>query len=243
MPRALSKLGFCSRTEALRLIEAGRVSVGGRRAQSASQRVDLSLANITVDGSEIRAGRKVYLMLNKPRGLVTTRRDPQERKTVYDCLPEDLPFVSPVGRLDKASEGLLFLTNDTGWAEYLMNPASCISKTYHVKVDRAADERLIATLQLPVEDKGERLSAASARLLRTNGRSSWIEVVLTEGRNRQVRRMLAACGSNVLRLVRVAIGDVSLGALEKGATRPLEVDELVQLRGLQAPTNSVRPGR
>src|SRR3546814_3490493 len=96
-----------------------------------------------------------------------------------------------------------------------MNPASGISKTYHVKVDRAADERLIATLQLPVEDKGERLSAASARLLRTNGRSSWIEVVLTEGRNRQVRRMLAACGSNVLRLVRVAIGGVSLGALEK----------------------------
>src|SRR3546814_5851340 len=88
-----------------------------------------------------RSGRKVYLMLNKPRGLVTTRRDPQERKTVYDCLPEDLPFVSPVGRLDKVSESLLFLTNDTGWAEYLMNPASGISKTYHVKVDRAADER------------------------------------------------------------------------------------------------------
>src|SRR3546814_11962747 len=98
-------------------------------------------------------------------------------------------------------------------------------------------------LQLPVEDKGERLSAASARLLRTNGRSSWIEVVLAEGRNRQVRRMLAACGSNVLRLVRVAIGGVSLGALEKGAARPLEVDELVQLRGLQPPTNGVRPGR
>src|SRR3546814_15306958 len=109
-----------------------------------------------------------------------------------------------------------------------MNPSSGISKTYHVKVDRAADERLIATLQLPVEDKGERLSAASARLLRTNGRSSWIEVVLTEGRNRQVRRMLAACGSNVLRLVRVAIGGVSLGALETGAARPPGVDEQIR---------------
>ena len=243
LPRALSKLGFCSRTEALRLIEAGRVSVGGHRSHSASQRVDLTRASITVDGSEIRAGRKVYLMLNKPRGLVTTRRDPQERKTVYDCLPGDLPFVSPVGRLDKASEGLLFLTNDTGWAEYLMNPASGISKTYHVKVDRAADERLIAALQLPIEDNGERLSAASARLLRTNGRSCWIEVVLTEGRNRQVRRMLAARGSNVLRLVRVAIGGISLGTLDKGAARPLEVAELVQLRGPQAPTNSVYPDR
>src|SRR3546814_2380745 len=115
---AITNLAVCCQKEALRLLEDGWFSVGGRRAKSSSQRVDFSLANITVDGSAIRAGRKVYLMLNKPRGLVTTRRDPQERKTVYDCLPEDLPFVSPVGRLDKASESLLFLTNDTGWAEY-----------------------------------------------------------------------------------------------------------------------------
>src|SRR3546814_15041782 len=101
-------------------------------------------------------------MLNKPRGLVTTRRDPQERKTVYDCLPEDLPFVSPVGRLDKASESLLFLTNDTGWAAYLMNPASGISKTYHVKVNRAAHERLTARPQVPVADKGQRPSSPTA---------------------------------------------------------------------------------
>src|SRR3546814_19147107 len=123
-----------------------------------------------------------------------------------------------------------------------MNPASGISKTYHVKVDRAADERLIATLQLLVEDKGERLSAASARLLRTNGRSSWIEDVLTEGRNRQVRRMLAACGSNVLRLLRVAIGGVSLGALEKGAARRLAVDERVQFRGVKKKHKGVSTG-
>src|SRR3546814_17556191 len=115
-------------------------------------------------------------MLNKPRGLVTTRRDPQERKTVYDCLPEDLPFVSPVGRLDKASESLLFLTNDTGWAEYLMTPASGISKTYHVKVDRAADDRLLAPLQFPVEDKSARLSTVLARQLRSNGRTQALRV-------------------------------------------------------------------
>lgn len=174
-----------------------------------------------MDGTAISAETKVYLMLNKPRGLVTTRRDPQERGTVYDCLPSDLPFVSPVGRLDKASEGLLLLTNDTGWAEYLLNPASGVPKTYHVKIDRIADEAFIRALTSPVEDGGERLSAAAVRPLRTGHRSSWIEIVLTEGRNRQVRRMVAANGANVLRLVRIGIGTVVLGDLVKAQTRAL----------------------
>ncbi|MGV7121323.1 pseudouridine synthase [Sphingopyxis sp. 550A] len=230
LPRALSKLGHCSRTEALALIEAGRVLVDGRPARSASLRVDMAKAVIAVDGGKIIAQDKIYLVLNKPRGTVTTRRDPQQRGTVYDCLPEGLPFLAPVGRLDKASEGLLFLTNDTQWAERLMNPASGVTKTYHVKIDRAADERLVSALSEPVEDDGERLSAASVRLLRTSGRSSWIEIVLTEGRNRQVRRMVAARGANVLRLVRVAIGGVSLGDLAKGQTRPLSPNEHAGVR-------------
>ena len=221
LPRALSKLGFCSRTEAAALIEAGRVSVNGRIARSATLRVDPGRDRIAVDGSPIAAEAKAYLMLNKPRGLVTTRRDPHDRGTVYDCLPPELPFLSPVGRLDKASEGLLLLTNDTGWAEYLLNPASGVPKTYHVKIDRIADEDLIASLAKPVEDGGERLSAAMVRLLRAGSRSSWIEIVLTEGRNRQVRRMIAAQGASVLRLVRVGIGTVTLGDLGKGQARPL----------------------
>lgn len=229
LPRALSKLGFCSRTEAVALIEAGRVSVDDRSARSVTLRVDPARSRITVDGTAISAETKFYLMLNKPRGLVTTRRDPQERGTVYDCLPSDLPFVSPVGRLDKASEGLLLLTNDTGWAEYLLNPASGVPKRYHAKIDRIADEAFISALALPVEDHGERLNAAAVRLLRTGSRSSWIEIVLTEGRNRQVRRMVAARGASVLRLVRVGIGTVVLGDLDKGQTRALTDTERTRI--------------
>lgn len=230
LPRALSKLGYCSRGDALALIEAGRVSVDGRRARSAAQRVDLLGARISVDGENVAAERRLHLMLNKPRGLVTTRRDPQQRGTVYDCLPADLPFLAPVGRLDKASEGLLFLSNDSGWAEHLLNPRSRIAKTYHVRIDRVADPDLIAALAMPVEDAGEQLSAAAVRPLRAAARTSWIEIVLTEGRNRQVRRMLAAQGVEVLRLVRVAIGGIALGDLAKGQARPLTAEEVGRLR-------------
>lgn len=229
LPRALSKLGYCSRTEALSLIEAGRVYVDGRPARSAAQRVDMVYAVIAVDGAQIAEQGKIYLTLNKPRGLITTRRDPQQRGTIYDCLPDGLPFLSPVGRLDKASEGLLFLTNDTRWADRLLDPASGVTKTYHVKIDRVADEALIAALAVPVEDAGERLSAASVRLLRSSPRSSWIEIVLTEGRNRQVRRMMAAQDANVLKLVRVAIGGIPLGTLAKGDSRELSEKELIDL--------------
>src|SRR3546814_271009 len=199
--------------------------VDDRPFHSPSQRVDLRRARIAVDGRSVIAERPLYLMLNKPRGLVTTRRDPQERGTVYDCLPPDLPFLSPVGRLDKASEGLLLMTNDTGWANYLLDPASAVPKTYHVKIDRIADPDWLAAFAEPVIDEGERLMAAAVRLLRAGPRSSWIEVVLTEGRNRQVRRMMKARGAHVLRLVRVAIGSMTLGDLGKGGTRRLSARE------------------
>lgn len=226
LPRALSKLGYCSRTEATALIDAGRITVDGRPARGPNQRVDLARAIIAVDGAAVAAQDKIFLMLNKPRGLVTTRRDPQQRHTVYDCLAPDLPFLSPVGRLDKASEGLLFLTNDTQWAEGLLNPKSRIAKTYHVKIDCVADQGFVDRLAQPVLDQGEWLSAASVRLLQTSDRSSWLEVVLIEGRNRQVRRMIAAQGAQVLRLVRVKIGQIALGDLGKGKTRTLTSAEL-----------------
>jgi len=126
------------------------VRVNGKPARSASQRVDMASVVISVDDAEVIVRDKLYLMLNKPRGLVTTRRDPQQRGTVYDCLPEGLPFLAPVGRLDKASEGLLLLTNDTQWAERLMNPASGVTKTYHVKIDVAVDESFMAVLARPM---------------------------------------------------------------------------------------------
>jgi 23S rRNA pseudouridine2605 synthase len=221
LPRALSKLGFCSRTEATLLIEARRVSVNGRIVDSVTRRVDPSADAIAVDGKAIAAEAKQYLMLNKPRGLVTTRHDPKDRGTVYDCLPASLPYLAPVGRLDKASEGLLLFTNDARWADHLLSPASGVPKTYHVKIDRSVDADFATRLMTPVEDDGERLSAEAVSLLRAGPRSSWIEIVLTEGRNRQVRRMMAAHDAGVLRLVRVRIGTLALDDLGKGQTRLL----------------------
>jgi 23S rRNA pseudouridine2605 synthase len=228
--RALSKLGLCSRTQAELLIAAGRVRVGGKVVRDATLRVDLNRDRIVVDGNEVVAERKVYVMLNKPRGLVTTRDDPQQRDTVYACLEGlDLPFVSPVGRLDKASEGLLLMTNDTHFANRLMDPDSHLPKTYHVQIDTVPDEAMLAALRAGVPVDGETLTANSIALLRSGGRTAWLEIVLDEGRNRHIRRLLAAHGIEVKRLIRIAIGRLPLGELAKGTARHLTAEELVLL--------------
>ncbi len=230
LPRALSKLGFCSRTQAEELIACGRVRVDGRIVRSPAARVDPARARISVDGEAVTAGRRVYLMLNKPRGLVTTRDDPQERATVYDCLEGlDLPFVVPVGRLDKASEGLLLMTNDTRWAQRLLDPASNVGKTYHVQIDRVPEPHMLDRMKAGMMLDGERLSAKEARIIREGRRNVWLEVVLTEGRNRQIRRLLGAVGAEVLRLVRVSVGGLALGDLAKGAVRLLTPAEKAML--------------
>jgi 23S rRNA pseudouridine2605 synthase len=232
LPRALSKLGLCSRTQGERLVAEGRVRVDGRVVRDATARVDLARARISVDDAPVAAERKVYLMLNKPRGLVTTRHDPQGRPTVYECLRDPaLPFVSPVGRLDRASEGLLLVTNDTRWAQRLLDPAAHVEKTYHVQIDRLPDDALLARLHAGVTDDGERLAVRAARVLRTGTRHAWLEVVLDEGRNRHIRRLLAALDTGVLRLVRVAIGPLALGDLAKGAVRALTPAERAALAG------------
>lgn len=230
LPRALSKLGFCSRTQAEVLIAEGRVRVDGRVIRNAAARIDPGRARITVDDRPVVAERKVYLMLNKPRGLVTTRDDPRERATVYDCLGGlDLPFVVPVGRLDKASEGLLLLTNDTRWAQRVLDPASDVEKVYHVQIDRMLDETMLERLRAGMVLDGERLIAKSASVLRTGSRNAWIEVVLNEGKNRQIRRLLGAVGAEVLRLVRVDVGGVELGDLSRGEVRHLMPAEKAML--------------
>ncbi|MGF9763180.1 pseudouridine synthase [Microvirga sp. 0TCS3.31] len=230
LARALSKLGFCSRTQAEVLITEGRVCVDGRVVRNVTTRVDPARVRITVDGEPIVAERKVYLMLNKPRGLVTTRDDPQERATVYGCLEGlDLPFVAPVGRLDKASEGLLLLTNDTRWAQRVLDPASNVEKVYHVQIDRLPDGAMLERLQEGMVLDGEPLVARSASLLRAGARNAWLEVVLNEGRNRQIRRLLGAVGAEVLRLVRVEVGGLRLGELPRGAVRHLTPGEKAML--------------
>jgi 23S rRNA pseudouridine2605 synthase len=230
LPRALSKLGFCSRTQAEVLIAEGRVSVDGRIVRNIATRIDPGRARITVDGQPVVAERKVYLMLNKPRGLVTTRDDPQERATVYDCLEGlHLPFVVPVGRLDKASEGLLLMTNDTRWAQRVLDPASNVEKVYHVQIDCMPDQGMLEQLEAGMVIDGERLVAKSARVLRAGARTAWLEIVLSEGRNRQIRRLLAAIGADVFRLVRIEVGGLRLGDLPRGAVRHLTPAEKAML--------------
>lgn len=230
--RALSKLGFCSRTQADALIAEGRVSVGGKIIRDAALRVDPDRDNIAVDGKRVAGERKVYLMLNKPRGLVTTRDDPQNRSTVYDCLDGlDGPFVSPVGRLDKASEGLLLMTNDTQWASRLLDPVSGVDKLYHVQIGTVPDEAMLRKLRAGAEVGGELLKARSIEILRAGQRNSWLAVVLDEGRNRHIRRLLEAHDVEVLRLIRVAIGRLPLGDLPKGKARHLKPEELALLSG------------
>jgi 23S rRNA pseudouridine2605 synthase len=231
LPRALSKLGFCSRTQAERLIAEGRVTVDGRVITDNAAWVDFSAAKISVDGVAIAAEARLYLMLNKPRGLVTTRHDPEGRPTVYDCLKDfDIPHLSPVGRLDKASEGLLLFTNDTEFADALLDPITHVTKTYHVQVNRIMDDEMLAEMTYGIRNEGEMLTATSTKLLRNGDRNSWIEVELDEGRNRQIRRMLEAMDTECLRLVRVAIGGLQLGELPKGSVRPLSDAELQDLR-------------
>jgi 23S rRNA pseudouridine2605 synthase len=186
----------------------------------------MGVDRIEIEGAEVRAAEKIYLMMNKPRGLVTTAADEKGRETVYSLLPKDLAWIAPVGRLDKASEGLLLFTNDSEWAARITDPVSHLDKTYHVRIDRVADGEFLERLRSGAAVReGERLGAKSVRTLRSGGKTSWLEIILDEGKNRQIRRMLDASGVEVLRLVRVAIGPLLLGELRKGSYRALSVAE------------------
>jgi 23S rRNA pseudouridine2605 synthase len=226
LARALSKLGYCSRTQAEKLVREGRVTVDGRLVRHPELRIDPQRARLSVDDQAVSAERRIYLMLNKPRGMVTTASDPQGRQTVYACLEGlNLPHLAPVGRLDMASEGLLMMTNDTRWAQRILAPASGVDKTYHVQIDRIPDDAFMARLRQGAVDGDEVLTIRSAALLRSGERNAWVEMVIDEGRNRQIRRIVAAAGAEVLRLVRVRIGALALGELAKGAIRELRPEE------------------
>lgn len=225
LARALSKLGYCSRAVARGLIAEGRVRLNGRICRDPEKPVVLEKDQIEVDGKQIGEAKKTYLMMNKPRGLVTTASDEKGRETVYSLLGERGAWVAPVGRLDKASEGLLLFTNDSAWAAGITEPESHIVKTYHVQIRGASDEALLGQLRSGVRDAGEWLRVKEARLLRQAAKNCWVEIVLDEGKNRHIRRMLAASGLEVLRLVRVAIGSLKLGDLPKGSVRELTVAE------------------
>jgi len=226
LARALSKLGYCSRSRSLQLIQAGRVAVNGRIRTDPETPVRLERDLIGVDGQPIASQNHVYLLMNKPRGVITTAADEKGRKTVYSLLGDGLPWVAPVGRLDKASEGLLLLTNHSEWGARVSSPETHLDKTYHVQVACVADAPLIDRITKGITtNEGDRLRAKAARILRGGEKNTWLEIVLDEGKNRHIRRMLAALGIEVLRLVRVAIGPLTLGDLPKGASRTLSATE------------------
>ncbi|MBA3487419.1 MAG: rRNA pseudouridine synthase [Lysobacter sp.] len=230
LARVLSKRGLCSRREAAEWVANGRIEVDGKAIFDPEFPIVPGRQKICVDGHPIEDVPRVYLMLNKPRGLVTTASDERGRDTVYRCLDgEGLPWVAPVGRLDKASEGLLLFCNDPQWAAGITEPQHGLEKTYRVQIDRIPEAALLQALVGGVEEDGERLRAVSATALRSGAKNAWLEIVLDEGRNRQIRRLLAAFDVGVLRLVRVAIGPLVLGELAKAAWRELTPQEVEAL--------------
>jgi 23S rRNA pseudouridine2605 synthase len=248
LARALSKFGVCSRREAERWIEDGRVAVDGQVVRVPARRIDPRRDAITVDG--VRAGdetERVAIALHKPVGYITTRTDPGGRLTVYELLHDLDSWVFPVGRLDKDTSGLLILTNDHRLGHRLTDPGHHVPKTYHARVRGVPGVEALRALAegVPLGDGPVGLGAVTSRPAtvrplgsgRDGGRpgdppgpgTSWLEIVLTEGKNRQVRRMCASVGHDVLELVRIAIGAFALGDLAPGEWRTLDAADLATL--------------
>jgi 23S rRNA pseudouridine2605 synthase len=226
LARAVSKLGYCSRSQAVVLIRDGQVRLNGSVTRNPTAPVRLGRDRILVKGQALAAAAKIYVMLNKPRGLVTTTADEKGRDNVYAVLPEEMKRIPPVGRLDMASEGLLLFTNDSEWAAKITDPKSHLDKSYHVRVAVVPEAPVLQAIERGVETpEGEILKAKGARILRTGQRNAWLEIVLDEGKNRHIRRMLDALGIKVLRLIRVSIGPVQLGELAPADHRALRSEE------------------
>ncbi len=236
MARALSKLGVCSRAKAREWIEAGRVTVNGRRVTDPDRRVDPDRDRLTVDGTPVSRAGPVYFMMHKPKDVVTTRSDERGRRTIYDVLAATslaktaAQWLAPVGRLDRESSGLLLLTNDTQWGAWLADPRSEIPKTYHVRVRPRMTPEHVARLASPVSLAEEFGPPVSVSVVRESPRGTWLEITLTEGKNREIRRMCVRLGYLVETLVRIRIGPVPLGELKPGEVRRLTAQEVTALR-------------
>ncbi len=235
LERVLSKAGLGSRTEARRWIGSGRVRVNGKIVQTPDFWVDLDRDQVTLDGKAARPGRRIYLLLYKPKGYITTYSDPQGRPTVYDLIADAGAWLAPVGRLDLETSGLLIMTNDTQFAERLTNPEYKVPKTYQVKCAGLLADEQIAALRRGVELSDGHTRPAMVERLRDSGRYTHLQITISEGRNRQVRRMLEAVGSKVLKLVRVAIGPVRIEDLQIGKWRHLTEAEVAQLGAPRTP--------
>jgi len=229
LDRVLSKAGLGSRTEARQWIAAGRVALNGKIVRNAETWVDFEHDRIVFDGRPLRARRKIYLLLYKPKGYLTTYKDPHGRPTVYDLIRDLDEWVFPVGRLDQDTSGLLILTNDTQFGDFITSPESKVPKTYLVKSSTLLSDEQLDRLRSGIELADGATRPAIVNRVRDAGRYSFFEITITEGRNRQVRRMVEALGAKVLKLVRTRIGPIGIGALEIGKRRELTSAEVKRL--------------
>ena len=231
LERVLSKAGLGSRVDARDWIRAGRVKVNGQVVRDPDQWIDMKRDRVRLDGKPLQARDRVYLILYKPTGYLTTYRDPKGRPTVYDLISDLGTFVSPVGRLDLDTSGLLLMTNDNQLAERVTNPESHVPKTYLVKASKRLTDEQLQQLRDGVELSDGPTRPARVTRVRDSEKYTHLEITLTEGRNRQVRRMIEVLDATVLKLVRVKIGSVAIGALHIGKWRALTPAELRALRG------------
>jgi pseudouridine synthase len=227
LERVLSKAGVGSRTEARKWIGEGRVTVNGRVEGDPNRWIDLERDAIEFNGKPLQQAASTYLLLHKPPGYLTTYRDPEGRPTIYDLLPDRERYLFPVGRLDLDTSGLLILTNDTSFAERLTNPEYHVPKTYRVKANKPLSDADLDRLRNGMELRdGPTRPAVVTRV----GPATF-EITITEGRNRQVRRMVEALDAKVSKLARIAIGTVTIADLPLGGTRELTGEEVRVLRG------------
>jgi pseudouridine synthase len=241
LDRVLSKLGVCSRTESREWIVRGRLKVNGATVRDPERWVDLDRDRIALDGKPVRAEQKTYLLLYKPKGYLTSYTDPDGRPTVYDLLESVEQWIFPVGRLDLDTSGLLLLTNDSEFAEHVTNPESHVAKTYLVKASTRLDDAQLERLRAGVELKDGVTRPARVRRIRDSEKYTFFEITISEGRNRQVRRMVETLGAQVLKLVRTAIGPLRLGALPIGRWRALTGEEVRLVKRAGGPSRAKPP--
>jgi pseudouridine synthase len=226
LDRVLSKAGIGSRTDARSWIGRGRVAVNGRTIRTPDHWVDLDHDRVTLDGRPVTAQEKIYVLLYKPAGYLTTYRDPEGRPTVYDLIPDVDAWVAPVGRLDLDTSGLLILTNDNDFADRVMSPEGKVRKTYLVKTSSVLADEALDQLRRGLELKDGPTLPAKVIRNRDSASSTFLEITIAEGRNRQVRRMIEAVGSRVRKLVRIGIGSLRIGELQIGKWRFLTAAEV-----------------
>ncbi len=229
LQKFLADAGIASRRAAESFITEGRISVNGQVVTQLGSKVDPGADTVRCDGDVVRAKRRLYVALNKPIGYVCTRSDPENRRIVSELLPKEWGHLHTIGRLDRASEGLLLLTNDGAFSLQVAHPRYGIKKIYWVIVTGFVDKKVAETLTKGIRDDGDLLKAERARVHEANNTHSTLEIELAEGKNREVRRLLYACGFEVEKLIRVSIGRVKLGDLPSGKWRTLTEPEIKSL--------------